>query len=306
MSRFWGRYSIQILDDGSGTNPVVEVSAAGCGEGAFSGVLLLGGDAALDEIASPFKGASAPTPVTYTGELMNDSLRVGFLDEVQGFTIVKQSLPACTSAGLSTLREITFIVVGRFQSPIADSTTILGVSAPRTAYALPRMGAFDAPVPSSMLGNFTLPGESRDLVRPLDLTLMVDGPALRAEEVIESSEPLIEDSDTLRWVGTNSMAATARVLDRDAQVSLLQANAYLAIAFGIAASIVSTFLLDLVRTPPAPPASGTGPAAFEAASAGAGARQAAAPVVPAASTWWSVLAAGLVLSAFALMRRARR
>jgi hypothetical protein len=72
----------------------------------------LGGDAALDEIASPFEGASAPTAVTYTGELMNDSLRVGFLDEVQGFTIVEPSLPACSSAGLSALREITFVVVG--------------------------------------------------------------------------------------------------------------------------------------------------------------------------------------------------
>jgi hypothetical protein len=157
-----------------------------------------------------------------------------------------------------------------------------------------------------MLGNFTLPGESRDLVRPLDLTLIVDGPVLRAHEVIESSEPFIEDSDFLRWVGANSMAATARVLDRDAQVSLLQANAYLAIAFGIAVSIVSTFLLDLVRTPSAPPASGKDAAAFEAAGAGARARQPAAPVAPSASTWWLVLAAGLVLSAIALVRRPRR
>jgi hypothetical protein len=241
--------SVEMLDSGGSANPPVEVSAALCGQGSFSGVLLLGGDAVITDVRSIFPGQDPPHPAVYSGQLMNDSTPLAEIKGVQGFEIAVGDLPPCSSVGLGAVAELTFVAKGRFQAPLAVTSGILGIESPRTSLALPQLGAFASPVPSGMIGRFQLPGDSRHLYRPQNLTLRVSGPKPMANQVIEESDPGTSDAQHLSWLAANTLTARAIVLNRDRQISLLQSNAYLAIGFGIAASILTSFILDWVRMP---------------------------------------------------------
>ncbi|GAA5210626.1 hypothetical protein [Microbacterium kyungheense] len=236
--------SVQMRDDGASDDPLVRVSVAICGEGSFSGVLLFGGDAVLDDLAATIPGESVPTTKTYTGELSSAGQSQGNIDEVQSLDVIEAELPPCIPLESGAIWPIALQVEGRFQSAISSTTSILGMTSPRTGYAFPLIGAFPPPTSSALLGIFSLPGDSRDLARPTHLTASVSGPALDIGDVVETSDPVVADPESLGWDAPAPLAASATTLDRDAQAVWLQINAYLGIAFGIAGSVSAAIALD--------------------------------------------------------------
>lgn len=98
------------------------------------------------------------------------------------------------------------------------------------------------------------------------------------------------------------MSAAASVVDREAQLTLQRVNSYLAIAFGIGASVVAALLLDILRSPNTQRHPGRDTALLEESASIADGRE-SAPIRRSGPAWLPVLGTVLVVSA---IRRARR
>ncbi len=147
---------IQMLDDGTSTSPLIDLTVTLCGEGRFSGVLLFGGDATLGEFPEtgaiwfgpPVKGKGpeawdvpSPTVTTYDGPVTLFKREVAYLHGDQGYQLSAQSLPPCSHSESLEKRAlhdwgVTFYVTGRFRAPISNIRKALDVSPSRTLYSL--------------------------------------------------------------------------------------------------------------------------------------------------------------------------
>lgn len=70
------------------------------------------------------------------------------------------------------------------------------------------------------------------------------GPALDIGDIVETSDPVVADPESLGWYAPAPLTASATTLDRDAQSAWLQINVYLGIAFGIVGSVSAAIALD--------------------------------------------------------------
>lgn len=240
-----------------GDRPSLTYSVLACGDQPFHGVLLLGGQARLDDIVvtdqrnvtSEDQVSGAPRVATVPDFTIKYDDTVWHLGSVQKIPIVIDQPTPCVKPsgdeGLVIGSGTT--VAGLAQGPIQRAGNILGVNGPHTGQVWPLMGTFP-PAHQRLLGLFTgLGGLQGEWSIPAVLHKRVVSGNLTARAIVDGATPALADTSKVVWDSGTPFRATVRITnidDLDRWQSWLMAGGIL---LGVGASLLASLLFEWLR-----------------------------------------------------------
>jgi MYXO-CTERM domain-containing protein len=253
-----------VIPGGYGAAPAMRYLVAACGREEFRGVLLLGGQAQLDDVRTIGPAATAgqpgapPTPrLTTISDLRLEDTPTGEKVELGDVQAIRLTLPATRCVVPFTTddrQDPSFFgtaveFAGRLRGPVQRwSWTPLGIGRPpRAAQAWPLIGTLPHVNPG-LLGEFRfgskLPGRWS---RASQSYFRVDVGALDAKGTLDFARPEPASATSLSWGGTRPFAAAARVTNNDNLATWQSFLLAAAIWFGIGGSVIAAFAFEFVR-----------------------------------------------------------
>jgi hypothetical protein len=233
-------------------HPLVGYTVTVCGSHAYTGELLIGGDAKFTSyVPLPPPAQGEPTPTVH--RLSDLAFELGGqspgydLGAVQDLPIRLNYVPPCVAASGSQGefgegRE----VMGYISAPIQQSWMApfqlwLG---PVASQAWPLTGEFPGP-PSGVIGQFTaISGLRGSWDRAAPLYLHVYTIDLPLTETINSALPATTDPSTLDWRGSNSLWPLARLTDTNYLSNLQTGTAICTVFLTITGAWLATLTFE--------------------------------------------------------------
>jgi hypothetical protein len=254
-----------ITPGAPGTNPALTYSVAVCGGHAFTGVLLIGGDARLQsaqELASlapgePLSTAGSPTSLALDPRrvvMFDDSVRHNLdLGAVQVVPLTMRQPPACVSTNSTQFVGEAVTVTGRAAAPVQRPWRLLWWEGPRSVQAWPLVGAFPQ-FPFGDLGAFTgdagLPGT---WLVPPHREIGVDVGGIGGRVQIDAAQPQLTNTTALIWDGTVPIHPIARLTDVDSLTAWQNIVVGATIGLAVGASLLAAVLMQWIFRPAAAP-----------------------------------------------------
>lgn len=242
-------------------------TVAVCGKRPFDGVLLMGGDARLNQVPG-VRMVTGPTrtsrgSVEAIPRLTIESVSSGSaidLGAVQRLDLViAQPLPcierfAEPASAPPLFSGVATTVTGVAGAPVQRSWTVPGSlwRGPRTSQVWPLLGTFPGVSPQE-LGEFrAVEGLAGSWTRPRRERASVYVGALTERAAVEFARPTPSDLTALRWDGLPGLRPAARVLNSDEMTTWQQWLVLATILLSIGSSVAASLLLTGFRTQQAP------------------------------------------------------
>lgn len=236
-----------------GDHPALRYEVVLCGDRSFDGVLLVGGDARLDDAhLTGYSGSGRIENLqrVVMTDVMSQGQSARTLENVQVIPIsisASPLVPCSTSQAGEILGGGVNVVEGLAQRPIKQKVRYLGVEGARETLTWPLVGSWPGS-PKNFLGNFEgLEGLSGSWMVPPTRQIHVDMGRLTTRGAIESAAPSVVDTSALAWTSVQSMQPSLVVSSVERSARLQQELALAAIGFGIGGSILAGLSLDWLR-----------------------------------------------------------
>jgi hypothetical protein len=252
-----------VVPGAPGDHPDVIYSVLACGDHPFRGVLLLGGQAQLDDpvvtdqhmVSSTNSGPSTMHMTAVPGltlSLLDTVWRLGPGQEIP----VAIDQPGACLGPTSTDQPFTVAttVRGLAQGPIQRRGSFAGISGPHTSQAWPLIGGFPTSLPG-ITGLFTgITGLKGIWAVPAVLHRRVAGGSLTARATVDGAIPPLSDSTKTVWDSTAPIRATVRVTNIDDlawwQNWLMGSGIFLGVGGSLLASLLFEWLQAAHETTP--------------------------------------------------------
>jgi hypothetical protein len=234
-----------------GDHPQLRYEVMVCGGSRFDGVLLVGGDARLDNAQiTGYQGSGGIENLQRL--VVGEGTKPRVLENVQVFPISINAVPSepcSTSPTGQILGGVVNVVEGLAQRPIKHGVQYFHVEGARETLTWPLVGSWPGP-PANYLGDFEgLEGLSGSWMIPPTRQIRVDMGRLTVRAAIDAASPSVVDTSALAWNSAQSIQPSIRVSNVERGAQLQQELALAAIGFGIGGSMVASLLLDWIIGP---------------------------------------------------------
>ena len=242
------KLSAYALSDRETEKPRMAYSATACGAGPFSGYLLIGGDARLDNVtiqAPPDDARVLPAGDLEVADEGDGSVTT--YQDVQVVRVSLQDLPRCLGSGADdSFSGVGFRIEGNAAGPVTTSSGGLLPGAVQR-WSMPYIGNF--PGAGGRAGVFRFKGAIHgEFVRPIPLAAAVDAGPVPLRLELSDSRPPTDSVDRASWYLPQPFQGTVKVRDSSYQSTLQRWNTFSAIALGVFGSIVAAMLFEWTRS----------------------------------------------------------
>lgn len=245
---------VEAIEPGApGDHPELAYTAVVCGDRPFRGVLVIGGDAQLND-ADAFASADPDLEVEYV-----PSLKLGYpgnavaVGSAQVVELNVESPTLCVPGMPEAMSGIPVIVTGRSSAPIHRTWSLFDLwEGPRSNQAWPLVGGVPGlPPKSSGVFDATegLPGSWQLVLQRRNL---IYGGGLTGRATVETVRPEPVSTTRLTWESPDALQPIALVTDNEAMAAWQTGLVVAAISFGIGGSLLASLLLEWARPISAP------------------------------------------------------
>ncbi|MDX8036575.1 hypothetical protein SK803_40820 [Lentzea sp. BCCO 10_0856] len=236
--------------DVAGDRPFLEYSLLICGSQPFHGVLLLGGQARLDQplLTSSPDQAAAKFVELESGSLTGSQEKID-LGSVQIAEVnIAPATPCVSELGSKDFVGSGYSVSGRVRAPIQRPATYMGLETGRHSQVWPRVGGLPG-VADAHRGFFEGDGPLRgSWLIPRRLSSKVTVGPLLPRAVVDVAVPPLSNASSIAWDQTSPIAATVRITNVDAMAGRQDLLAVAGIALGLGGSLLASMLFEVVKT----------------------------------------------------------
>jgi hypothetical protein len=240
-----------VVPGAPGEHPALAYFVIVCGQGAFNGVLLIGGDAQLTNGFVTRGPGTGTYPVDSLADVTFAQRSMADLGAVQLVHLTLPSLDRC-AAEFSPDRPQTafggqaFEVVGLARARVQRNGGLGWWSGPRSSQVWPSVGAipgFDVMDAGSFTGIRGLQGEWS---RPFRQYLQINVGGLTGRASLDEARPQPLSGTDLVWASVSPLQPSARLTNAYTMSDWQQRLVAAGILFGIGGSILAALLLELI------------------------------------------------------------
>ncbi len=242
-----------------GDHPELKYTVLVCGDRPFHGVLLIGGQARLDQALVVNEHWVSSDDTTVAGaprldDLPNVTIGQGAtswdLGPVQLLHVSIDQLTPCARAASpeQSLQTGTVEMVGGFaRAPVQRTATAFGLSGPRSSQVWPLIGGIPDMLPGDGGVFRGLRGLSGSWVIPPTLHKKVSIGSLAARVSVDLAAPSLTDTSELVWNSSLPLRPALRLTDVDVMAAWQQRLVAAGIGLGIGGSLLASLLFELTR-----------------------------------------------------------
>lgn len=242
-----------------GDHPELKYTVLVCGDRPFHGVLLIGGQARLDQALVVDEHGISSADTTVAGaprleDLPNVTIGQGSaswdLGSVQLFHVAIDQMTPCTRAASPERSLQTGVVemVGGFaRAPVQRTATSFGLSGPRSSQVWPLIGGLPDVLPGDGGVFRGLRGLSGSWIIPSTLHKKISIGSLAARVSVDLATPPLTDTSQLVWNSFLPLRPALRLTDVDVMAAWQQRLVAAGICLGIGGSLLASLLFEWTR-----------------------------------------------------------